>query len=586
MWDKKINKKFETKVIFWWEENEKNIKNTNKKYSWDKVDIHKNSVTFLTWAKLDNLKKDNSDFEKLFRKKDFNNDNFLNLVNSKNKNERYLFISWFTEYIKTSENSKAISIFLNNLKLQVSCNDELVLSVRKKYENLLFWNIKKEIEGYSFEWKDAFEELEKEKKKKLCFFDLIKFLNNLKNKNWKKLDIKKITKINVDFLEIEKNKLEIDFTENNWHEIFWTTALIPASVTLNSISKEQIEEKLKKMWKWKIEKMSSILSLKDRADTLKFVSRNLSNTTQVETVIEAQTQGVENEDLKVFLESANEIVETKKEFLNNENFQNILINLWFSVEIEDLTEDENLLNDIILELEKKENKNYKEIIFLKKLKEIKEKLEKIKKIENKYNLDQNLSEKLINTQYNDYRKNIIINEENFENTDDIINIIENSNLKQWQILNINFWKIKQNFNLEKINSWYKIILWNSEFFCKNTKEIKEILSFWEYFSKLWLWFLLKDIEKILYFFRKKTNFAFNLKDWLNIKEHKKIQEILAFLLDIKDLDWDLWKKDEEIKDLGNSWLNYFYKQAIKKDWFLRWEFRELEFEEKLENFKN
>jgi hypothetical protein len=60
---------------------------------------------------------------------------------------------------------------------------------------------------------------------------------------------------------------------------------------------------------------------------------------------------------------------------------------------------------------------------------------------------------------------------------------------------------------------------------------------------------------------------------------------LIFLLDLKGINWDLWEKDEKIKDLSNKEINFFYKKAIKTSWFKEWEFKKLEFEKKLEGFE-
>jgi hypothetical protein len=148
------------------------------------------------------------------------------------------------------------------------------------------------------------------------------------------------------------------------------------------------------------------------------------------------------------------------------------------------------------------------------------------------------------------------------------------------------WEKSVDLKIIKKDDFFEVKVGESSIRCENLFELENILDTSKYFSSIWFSFLIPYFSSIFEIFRKQTHFRFDFTDWLNIEEHKKIQEILIFLLDLKGVNWDLWEKDEKIKDLSNQERNFFYNKAINMSWFKNWKFKNLELEKKLEKFKH
>lgn len=123
------------------------------------------------------------------------------------------------------------------------------------------------------------------------------------------------------------------------------------------------------------------------------------------------------------------------------------------------------------------------------------------------------------------------------------------------------------------NSCKILFDWNQEVICNN-KDVKNILSVWNYFKNFWLWFLITDfaedkqnlkwdiMRKIA---SKDTNTDYNLKNWLSEKEQKMI--LSTFKKILFDWSWkeDLWDLTKFFKWKTEAEIN----QKMQEKWFIK-----------------
>ncbi len=124
--------------------------------------------------------------------------------------------------------------------------------------------------------------------------------------------------------------------------------------------------------------------------------------------------------------------------------------------------------------------------------------------------------------------------------------------------------------------WYTIKYWNNIEYCKNWKELKNILQFTEYIWNLSLWFIIWNIKQIKADIIKKNNWIRLFEqDWLSDDEKKLFLNYVW-----KKIMWDKYNTnivdinslENQFKNIQNeNWDKISLKQLAINKWFVKWE---------------
>ena len=465
---------------------------------------------------------------------------------------------------------------------------KIFLWVEKQEDNFPKTSVSENIDETNEKLAKKSQNTQKESIKELTWMKLNFLDKNKDNTDFEKLFLQKNYKENLEKILDSKKTIEEknnfwfkldEFIEKNDNPDFIEKYLEILKLRKNSCPSEEFILKIRK----NLEK----LLYKDLEKSLKWYK-----TSTWKDAYKAMQEEIEKDycsfDLKKFLENLED--ENQKK-LDIENFYKITKN-FSSIKEQKIEEqiykttgyttttlgylDKKDLDKMIDDLSENKRKKLKKLFKQKKL---------VKSFRKNYLKNQENFEKFLNnlekkeTKKEEIQKNILS-----QTNSEIIDYIFNSKEKEFELNLARNSEKKVNLKIIKKDNFFEVKVGESSIRCENLFELENILDTWKYFSFIWFYFLIPYFTTIFELFRQKTHFKFDFKDGLNIKEHKKIQEILIFLLDLKGINWDLWEKDEKIKDLSNKEINFFYKKAIKTSWFKEWEFKKLEFEKKLEGF--
>ncbi|EKD66652.1 MAG: hypothetical protein ACD_49C00026G0027 [uncultured bacterium (gcode 4)] len=176
-------------------------------------------------------------------------------------------------------------------------------------------------------------------------------------------------------------------------------------------------------------------------------------------------------------------------------------------------------------------------------------------------------------------REIIISTNNEEKSFD--DLLENiSSWKDWKIKNLSF-NDGFKFSISKTGNSFILNYWDRKETCKNLDEVKNVVEMWRYIKKLWLWFLIWDISKILIQIRSKSIWNIEEKDGLSKEEMRLwLISIWKALIpgfdstksDIKELERQFTDKDifnakiEDVKRNTNNNDSFSCKLRDKNIW--------------------